>query len=413
LLDIAAGKSLGAPFWRFWASAAAVNIADGIRAGALPLIAVTVADDAFGVALIAACQQGAWLVFGLGAGMVADRYPPARVVAMADVLRVVMLSCLLALMLADAVTIALLAVTAFVIGMAETFRDTASHAVLPRLVNETQLERANGRLVGAEIVGNEFLGPLAGALLFAVAMSLPMAVDATALLIAVILVLTLPQAASAVTTIATGPGASGRRPPLLAELLGGARWLLSNPRLAVVTCAGGAVCFADAAWWSVLVVYSGDVLGLPEAGFGLLLAAGAVGGTAGAFTAERLAGRFAPHLVLAGAALLCGLPAVVIALSGAVYVAAAMLALSSGGFALWSVVALSTRQREAPAEILGRVTGTHRLVLFGSGMLGALAGGLSADAVDITAPFYVAGALVIAAAAGLLLVFLRWRRTAR
>lgn len=174
-----------------------------------------------------------------------------------------------------------------------------------------------------------------------------------------------------------------------------------------MTCSGAAIAFADAAWWSVLVVYSENVLGLPEAGFGLLLAAGAVGGTAGAFGAERLAGRLAPQTVLACGVLLSGLPAVVIAVSGDTAVTAVMLALSSAGFALWNVVALSTRQREAPRELLGRVTGSHRVVLFGSGMVGALFGGVLADAVALTTPFYVAGALVTVAAAGVLFVFHR------
>ncbi|GIG86263.1 MFS transporter [Plantactinospora endophytica] len=399
-------KRLGAPFWRFWTSAAAANVADGVRAAALPLIAASVSDNAFGVALIAACQQGAWLVFGLGAGVVADRYPPARVVAAADVLRVVMLAAVLTALFLDTVTIPLLAGAAFVIGVAETFRDTAAHSLVPRLVDQTQLERANGRLVGAEIVGNEFLGPLLGALLFAVAVTLPVALDATALLVAVVLILTLRRAAPAIATV----DPAGSRPPLLVDLGRGARWLLSNPRLAAVTCSGAAVCFADSAWWSVLVVYSNDVLGLPEAGFGLLLTAGAVGGTVGALGAERLAGRLTPHVVLAAAALLCGLPAVAIALGGSLPVTAVMLAVSSGGFAVWSVVALSTRQREAPPEILGRVTGTHRLVLFGSGMVGALVGGVLADSVAITAPFYLAGALATVAAAGLLVVARTERR---
>ncbi|MGW8943011.1 MFS transporter [Streptomyces koyangensis] len=175
-------------------------------------------------------------------------------------------------------TVPLIAATAFVLGAAETFRDTAGHSVLPRLVEEAQLERANGRLIGTEIVGNEFLGPLIGALLFATAMFLPLAVDASALVVAVILVLTLPRAASTVAA----PPAREERPRLLTELLGGPRRLLGHPRLAVVTCAASAIAFADAAWWSVPVVHSGSVLGLPEAGFGLLLAAGAVGGTAGA-----------------------------------------------------------------------------------------------------------------------------------
>ncbi|MEU0065563.1 MFS transporter, partial [Streptomyces albidoflavus] len=63
-----ADRSLPPSFRRFWASAAAANAADAIRAGALPLIAAAVSEDACPVALIAACQQGAWLVFGRGAG---------------------------------------------------------------------------------------------------------------------------------------------------------------------------------------------------------------------------------------------------------------------------------------------------------------------------------------------------------
>ncbi|SCD86410.1 hypothetical protein GA0115237_105882 [Streptomyces sp. ScaeMP-6W] len=168
--------------------------------------------------------------------------------------------------------------------------------------------------------------PLIGALLFATAMFVPLAVDASALVVAVILALTLPKAASTVAA----PPAREERPRLLTELLGGARRLLGHPRLAVVTCAASTIAFADAAWWSVLVVYSGSVLGLPEAGFGLLPAAGVVGGTAGAACAARLAGRFPPHLVLTFSALLCGLPAVAVAASGTTAVTAVWPSSSTG-----------------------------------------------------------------------------------
>lgn len=67
--------------------------------------------------------------------------------------------------------------------------------------------------------------PLIGALLFATAMFVPLAVDASALVVAVILVLTLPTAASTVAA----PPAREERPRLLTELLGGARRLLGHP----------------------------------------------------------------------------------------------------------------------------------------------------------------------------------------
>lgn len=67
--------------------------------------------------------------------------------------------------------------------------------------------------------------PLIGALLFATAMFVPLAVDASALVVAVILVLTLPTAASTVAA----PPAREERPRLLTELLGGARRLPGPP----------------------------------------------------------------------------------------------------------------------------------------------------------------------------------------
>ncbi len=44
----------------------------------------------------------------------------------------------------------------------------AAQRVVPRLVPPASLERANGRLVAGQVVGNELVGPLVGASLFAV-----------------------------------------------------------------------------------------------------------------------------------------------------------------------------------------------------------------------------------------------------
>ncbi|SCK57136.1 Transmembrane secretion effector [Streptomyces sp. WMMB 322] len=392
---------LGAPFWRFWASASAANVADGIRAGAFPLIAAALTDSPFGVALVAACQQGAWLVFGLGAGLVADRRSPARIVALADVVRVVTLAALLTVLALDTASIAMLAGAALVMGAAETFRDTSAHRILPGLVADKQLESANGKLFSTEIVGNEFVGPLIGAALFSVALLVPVAVDAAVLVTAVMLILTLPRAATAGVA---GDGLPTEHGRLRAELLVGARWLLRHRRQRAVSCAGAVVCFADAGWWSVLVLYSDRTLGVPAAAFGALLAAGAVGGLLGALGAERLADRFAVRTLLAASGLATGLPAVAIAVTDNAYVAGSLLALSSAGFAVWNVVALSTRQRETPRAVLGRVTAVHRIALYGSGMVGALTGGWAASTVALTAPFYVAGLLALLAACGLLLL---------
>lgn len=79
-----------------------------------------------------------------------------------------------------------------------------------------------------------------------------------------------------------------------------------------------------------------------------------------------------------------------------------LLAVSSGGFAVWNVVALAAKQRIAPAELLDRVTSANRVLVYGGATVGALAGGWLAGALSLRAPFAV-GALLAATAAILLL----------
>lgn len=124
------------------------------------------------------------------------------------------------------------------------------------------------------------------------------------------------------------------------------------------------------------MLYVTTVLHLPAAGYGLLLAA--------------------------GAALAAGLPAAGFVVPPPPWAAFVLLAVSSGGFAVWNVVALSARQRAAPAELLGRVTSANCVLVYGGATVGALGGGWLAGALSLRAPF-AAGALLAATAAILLL----------
>lgn len=108
-------QALGGPFWKFWSAASAANLADGVRAAALPLLAAALTSDPFGVALVAAAQQGAALLLGLHAGVTADRYAPARVLMVTDWSRMAVMALLLAAVAIDRVGIPLLVACAFVL----------------------------------------------------------------------------------------------------------------------------------------------------------------------------------------------------------------------------------------------------------------------------------------------------------
>lgn len=74
-----------------------------------------------------AAQHGAWFLFGLTAGTVADRHPPARVIAIVDAVRVVVFGLLLVLVAFGLATVPLL------VGLAVPFLAAAALALVAGL----------------------------------------------------------------------------------------------------------------------------------------------------------------------------------------------------------------------------------------------------------------------------------------
>jgi hypothetical protein len=110
-----------------------------------------------------------------------------------DVARAAIIVGLAAAVLTHSAGLALIYLTAFTTGVGSALRDTAAVTCIPRLVDSADLDRANARVIAGQIVGNELAGPAAGGWLFGMAATLPFAVNAGALGIAVLLLLTLHQ----------------------------------------------------------------------------------------------------------------------------------------------------------------------------------------------------------------------------
>ncbi len=213
----------------------------------------------------------------------------------ADTGRVVVLAALATTVALGWATIAHVVAAAFLLGVGETIRDTAAQTAVPRLVPDAQLEKANGRLVAGEIVGNEFVGPPVGALLFVLGAAIPFAVNGATLALAVMLVLSLPLTLAHRAT----PDPADAPPAADGDgVLAGLRWLLRQPMMRTLVLVTAAVAAADTAWFAIFVLYARDALGLGAFGFGLLLATGAAGGLLGSFAADRVLARFHHRSVL-------------------------------------------------------------------------------------------------------------------
>ncbi|MDT0531690.1 MFS transporter [Micromonospora sp. DSM 115977] len=388
---VTGSMSLGRPFWTFWSAAALANVGDGIRLAAFPLLAASLTTSPVGVAAVTAAQALPWLVTGLLAGSLADRRGARTLLAQADVARVIVLAVLVVAVATGWASLPLVLLASFLLGVGETVRDTAAQTALPGLVPDRLLERANGRLAAGEIVGNEFVGPPVGAALFVMGTALPFAANGASLALAVMLVLTLPLSLAA-------------RPPAAATqvdqgVAAGLRWLVRHRVLRTLAVVTAAVAAADSAWFAILVLYATNRLGTGTAGFGIMLAVGALGGLLGSLVADRLVAGRRHRVVLAWSlAITAGIPAV-LAVTSQLWAAVLVIVVTSGSFAVLNVTAVSLRQRLVPRELLGRVVAAGRTLSFSAAAVGALLGGVLTSTIGIEAPFVFSGLVAATATA--------------
>jgi predicted MFS family arabinose efflux permease len=156
--------------------------------------------------------------------------------------------------------------------------------------------------------------------------------------------------------------------------------------------------------FAILVLYARERLGLTEVGFGLLLAASAVGGIAGTIVAARLQRRFGTALLLRVGLVIETCTHLSLALARVPWVAAATMVVFGAHASLWGILSLSWRQRVVPDALRGRVNSGYFLFSVGGAAIGALGGGFVARGLGITAPFWIAfGGMVV-------LTAVAWRR---
>ena len=385
-----AAPTLPRSYYRVVGASGVSNLADGIRLAAFPLLAISLTNSALLIALVFAAGELPRMLLGFWAGGVADRLDRQRLAARVAIIRATMLVSLGVLILAGLVPLWLVVAAAFVLGVGEVLADSVSDVLVPLLVAPTDLERANSRLVGVTIVGNELIGPALGGLIFTLGASLPFFSNATLLALAFLLLAGLPA-------LDPGERLSVDLPvPVRHRGFDGVPFLRANPMLSTLTWSGGLLAAVDAAWFSILVVFVHDELGYEAAGFGMLLAIGAVGGLGGAWLADRR-----PNLSLVSVAIgvfaATAMTLVALALRPNPALTALALIVTSFVFAVWNVFMVSARQRATPNELMGRVGAAYRTVVVTCGLVGALIGGLIADATSLRSALIAYGIILAVA----------------
>ena len=390
LAEFIAPSRLGRSFRWLLASSWVTNFGDGITLAAGPLLVASQTHSPLAVAMAALLQRLPWLLFGLYAGVLADRVNRRAIVIVTGLVRAAILLLVTASILTHRVDIAVVLAALFLFGVNEAFGDTTTATLLPMLVEKPDLGIANSRALTGVIVWNQLAGPPVGAALFAAGMALPFVTESVCVLAGVMLIwkVRLPV-----------HGASGQHARVRDDIREGWRWLWAHAavRTLAITIFTFNVTFGAA--WSVLVLYARERLGMGALGFGLITTAMAAGGLLGTASYGWLERHVRLGVIMRGGLIIETLTHLALALTRWAWLALIVFVIFGAHAFIWGTTSTTVRQRAVPAQFQGRVSSVYLTGVVGGIVIGSALGGLVASAWGITAPFWFAfagSALILA-----------------
>ena len=382
ILDVIAPPRLGPRFRWLLASSWVSNLGDGIALAAGPLLVASETRSPILVSMAVLLQQLPWLVFGLHAGAIADRVDRVRLVVVANLLRAVVLVALVAMIVTGVVNIGVVLGALFLIGTAEVFVDTAAGTLMPMLVEKRDLGVGHARLQTGFITLNQLAGAPIGAVLFAAGRAAPFGAQVVTVLLASVLIVRI--------ALPPGPVRDAGDTHVRRDIAEGVRWLLGHPPVRTLALVIVTFNITWAAAWSVLVLYSLEVLDMGPVGYGLLTTMAALGG----LMSTPWFGWLERHVPLATLMRTCLLLEVVMHLGLALTREAWLALLILFGFGMyafiWGALSAAVRQRAVPIEFQGRVGSVYSVGVYGGIVVGAGLGGLIAQYAGLVAPFWFA-----------------------
>jgi MFS family permease len=376
-------------FLCLWAGQSISLLGSRVTMIALPLTAVyALHATAFEMGILTAAGPLAYLLVGLPAGAWVDRLPRRPVMIVADLGRAILLASIPIAASLGLLSLAQLSLVALLVGVLTVFFDVAYQSLLPSVVCTDQLLEANSKLQVSDSV-TQVAGPgVGGGLVQLLGAPVAIAADAVSFVLSA-LSLALVQAREAAPS-----GQESRH--LGREIQVGVATVLRTPSLRAIAGAGVTFNLFDNVLLAVYVLYMTGTLHFPSTLVGLIFGLGGMGGLVGATVAERATARFGHRRIMLGGIGIAATGELTIAgardpiLAAVIILLVAETMVELGG-TLYAIDATSFCQATVPGSLQGRVTATMRVISWGVGSLGALAGGVLGEAIGVRPTVLIAG----------------------
>jgi MFS family permease len=419
---MAEARRLGPNYRKLFVATTISNLGDGVGLIAYPWLATAVTRNPLLIAVIGVVQRLPWLLFTLPAGVITDRNDRQRLMVGANTVRFFLTGFLAIAVLVrsgalpapndvDAVVgtewflYTVIVVCTLLLGTCEVLHDNSAQTFLPAIVEEPDLERANGRMYSAELVANQFVGPPLASLLLVTGFVLPVVFDAGTFAAAAGLVFSITATRRPARAVAGT--AAPERGSFKAELAEGFRWLWRFPLLRTFAITLGFLNMLGQMGTATIVLFGQEALHTTVLEFGIMTTLAAVGGVLGGWLASSITRRIGTGTAVGLTLWLGALCSIGIGFLSSWPLVALLMAITTFTGLVWNVITVSLRQTVIPDRLLGRVNSVYRFFGWGMIPIGGLIGGVLVDVLEgplsrewaLRVPWIAAGAaqLVLAA----------------
>ncbi len=373
-------------FKRLWTANIFTNLADGLGKTAFPLLAITLTRDPLLISIIGALAMLPWLLFAIPIGAIVDNVDKRKALATTNSIRMLIAAILALLITTEQVTIFWLYLVTFVVGICEVFADTTSQSLIPVIVKNKELEKANSRMEMTFTVFQDFIGAPIGGLLYAVAIAAPFIANSLGFLIAALLCLSMPL------PFLINKKEFTENPGFIKDIKFGINYLFTHKQLLRIVLITTTIGFCWAFASSTMILYLVEDLNLNPKKYGFLLTFNGLIVLLGALAAPKTAKLIGRGLALALAISISSITILAQGLVTNIWLFLIPNAINAFWLPHWNILLMSTYQRLIPQELYGRIHGTRRTLVWGMMPIASFLGGLLAKT-DLRTPWLIGGTL--------------------
>ena len=389
-------------FLRLWTAETISHFGSSVTGLALPFVAITLLHATpLQVAILNLADFLPFLLIGLIAGVLVDRFPRRAILIGGDLGRALLIATIPLAYIAGFLTLAQLMLVGFAIGVLTVFFDVAYQAYLPSLIRREDLVEGNSKLELSRS-GAGLLGPgLAGLLIDLLRAPVAMLIDALSFALSALLLLSIrertPEQNLHAGEQSTESSAVTPRGSMRTEIAEGLRFVFGHPALRTIGSATATSNLFSSISGAAFMIFAINELKMSPALIGIAFSLGSLGGLTAALVADPLSKRLGVGRVIVLTVAIGGPfeAAIAFANPGADLLNVILVALvgftMGGGGTIYNINQVSLRQALTPAAMAGRMNATMRWFVWGTIPIGSLIGGIIGETLGLRAAILVGG----------------------